>query len=76
MQINKYAHDIILYFLKCNILVPDDIWNVIVQAFIPVLPILACYADKSTTLGQNVMTMLDPDRALDLKFSTTQVSFQ
>ncbi|KAK4876162.1 hypothetical protein RN001_012584 [Aquatica leii] len=57
----KCADNILVHILKCKILVIEDIWNKVIQAVIPVLSLLACFANKKTALGRTVTGIMDPD---------------
>ncbi|KAJ8910706.1 hypothetical protein NQ315_002033 [Exocentrus adspersus] len=63
LDIKRYAKDILLYILKCRILVSEEAWNKIVQALIPALPVLVCHCSKDVTLGNALLTLIDPDVA-------------
>ncbi|KAL3273445.1 hypothetical protein HHI36_014889 [Cryptolaemus montrouzieri] len=72
-EIKKNAEDIIIHLIKCKILVTEDIWNKVIEALIPSLPILLIYATKLTPLGRTIINVVDPDIAKDLKLSTLDV---
>ncbi|KAK5645259.1 hypothetical protein RI129_006559 [Pyrocoelia pectoralis] len=62
-EIQKYADNIIVHILKCQILVTENIWNKVIEAILPILPILMCHATKMTVLGRAIVGILDPDTA-------------
>ncbi|XP_031350383.1 rotatin isoform X3 [Photinus pyralis] len=62
-EIQKYADNILVHILKCQILVTESIWNKVIDAILPVLPILICHATKMTVLGRSIVGILDPDTA-------------
>lgn len=49
--------------MKCKILVSESIWNKIIQALIPSLPIIACQVSKNCILSKSVASLVDPDIA-------------
>ncbi|XP_074031734.1 rotatin homolog anastral spindle 3 isoform X2 [Leptinotarsa decemlineata] len=65
IEIKRYAEDMIIYILKCKILVCEAIWNKVIQTLIPSLPIIACHASKNSALGKTVMNLMDPDTSRD-----------
>lgn len=74
MQISQSAEDIILYILKCQMLVSTDSWHRIIEQLAPVLPLLHCHAGKSTPIGRATLAMLDPDIASTATLSSLQVT--
>ncbi|KAK9883541.1 hypothetical protein WA026_001716 [Henosepilachna vigintioctopunctata] len=73
LEVKKYAEDIVIHLMKCKILVTDDIWDKVIEAIIPSLPVLLIYASKLTPLGRSLINVVDPDIAKDLKISTVDV---
>ncbi|KAJ8927426.1 hypothetical protein NQ314_020096, partial [Rhamnusium bicolor] len=65
-EIQRYAEDILIYILKCKVLVCESVWNKIIEALIPSLPIIACHTNKSSPLGKSIMTLMDPDMAVNV----------
>lgn len=74
LQIAKFAEDILLLILKCKILVNENIWNCVVEALVPTIPILLCHAGKNDALGRVLIGILDPDKASDLYIASLEVS--
>lgn len=66
----------LVYIIKCKILVSDDIWQRSIEALIPTLPILLCHADKSTPIGRTVSGILDPDVGKSLFLTDLEVFLQ
>ncbi|XP_018573187.1 rotatin [Anoplophora glabripennis] len=62
LKVTRYAEDIVLYIIKCQTVVSEAVWNKIVQALIPSLPIVICHAKKNSPIGKAIITLLDPDR--------------
>ncbi|CAH1953846.1 unnamed protein product [Acanthoscelides obtectus] len=62
-EIQQYSEDIISYILKCKILVSDTVWNRVIQALIPSLPVIACHCKRITMLGKTFLNITDPDTA-------------
>ncbi|XP_060527472.1 rotatin [Cylas formicarius] len=62
------AEDVLIYLMKCKHIVNESIWNYCVEALIPTMPYLLCYADNKSLLGRNIVNLADPDtaNALDL----------
>lgn len=50
-----------VHLLKGKIFFSDCSWQIFMKALIPCLPLLQCFADKSTPFGICVFKMLDPD---------------
>lgn len=69
------AEAILVYIIKCKILVSDKIWQKCIEAIIPALPILLCYADKETPIGRTVSGILDPDVGKSLFLTKLEVFF-
>lgn len=61
LQIKTYAEEILLYILKSKVIVKEQIWNICIEALIPVLPVIMCHSDNSTALGRTVVNIIDPD---------------
>lgn len=72
-QIKKLAEDVILLFLKGKLQLGNDGWFTFMESLIPVLPLLQSLADPSTSLGQSITKMLDPDISLDIKLPFSEV---
>ncbi|XP_066146267.1 rotatin isoform X2 [Euwallacea fornicatus] len=62
-EVKRLAEEILLYVLKCKAIVAELIWDSCIQALIPVLPIILCYAENSSTLGRTIVNVVDPDTA-------------
>lgn len=54
-----------LYIIKCRTVVSEAVWNRIIQALIPSLPVVICHVKKNTLVGKTVMILLDPDTATE-----------
>ncbi|XP_044758408.1 rotatin [Coccinella septempunctata] len=72
-QVQKYAEDIVIHFLKCKILVTDDIWDKVRAGIIPSFPVLLVYASKINPLGRTLVNVVDPDIAKDLRLPIIEV---
>lgn len=73
-KIQEWSETILLQILKCKVLVTDDVWNKIIEALIPSLPILLCHVNGIASLGRTLLGILDPDMAKSLYLCTLQVS--
>ncbi|XP_066247682.1 rotatin [Euwallacea similis] len=62
-EVKRLAEEILLYVLKCKAVVAELIWDSCIQALIPVLPIILCYAENSSNLGRTIVNVVDPDTA-------------
>ncbi|CAH1122246.1 unnamed protein product [Ceutorhynchus assimilis] len=69
VQVQKYAEEILLYILKCKMIVSDLTWSKCLQALIPSLPLIICYSANATTLGRTIVNFVDPDSARSLGIS-------
>lgn len=43
--------------------IKDDQWKYFLNNLIPIFPVLYCYASQTTTLGQVIFDLFDPDLA-------------
>ncbi|CAG9862356.1 unnamed protein product [Phyllotreta striolata] len=62
-NVQKYALEILTYILKCKLIVSETIWNKIIQALVPALPIIICQLTKNCILYKSVASLVDPDVA-------------
>ncbi|KAK7790266.1 hypothetical protein R5R35_012635 [Gryllus longicercus] len=62
-KISKYSSDILIHFLKAKMLMPVSLWQTFIEQLIATMPLLECYADKSTNLGRTIVEMLNPKTA-------------
>ncbi|KAK2582399.1 hypothetical protein KPH14_004718 [Odynerus spinipes] len=60
-KIREMAEEMLIYILKGKVQVDEAGWLKILEALIPVLPLLQCYAHSSTIIGRCITKMLDPD---------------
>ncbi|XP_030750028.1 rotatin [Sitophilus oryzae] len=67
-NISEYAKDILLYILKCKIIVSENVWYKCLEALIPSLPLILCYAETQSTFGQVILNLVDPDTAKNMSF--------
>ncbi|XP_070575583.1 rotatin-like [Ptychodera flava] len=56
-QVSLTAREILLYLLQGKVLMGSGLWSQVVEAMVPVLPILQAYADKQTNLGSCIIGM-------------------
>lgn len=69
------AEAILVYIIKCKILVSDQTWQKCVEAIIPCLSILLCFATKETPIGRTIFGILDPDIGKSLFLTNVEVVF-
>lgn len=80
LKVAKYSEDIVIHILKCKILVSDSIWQLVIDAISATYPMLICFADKQSSLGNAITGIFDPDVAktysipqLDVRFNITYI---
>lgn len=63
----------LLLMLKGKVQFTDPGWLYFLDALTPILPLLQCLTDPETPLGDAIFKMLDPDVALNIKLSFSEV---
>lgn len=63
LKVRRSSLDIITYLLKSQYIMSESCWNDFINALIPCMCLLQCYADKSTHLGRCIVKLFDPDVA-------------
>ncbi|CAG9829728.1 unnamed protein product [Diabrotica balteata] len=63
LEIRKYSEEILTYILKCKMIVSESIWNKVIQALIPSLPIITSQITNKSILGKSLIYLVDPDVA-------------
>lgn len=61
----NHAENILLLVLRIKDVVPLR-WNEVCKFLIPVLPLILCYAKTSTTVGQLILSVVEPEMKNDL----------
>lgn len=72
-QVQTSAEAILVYILKCKILVSDEQWQKCMEALIPAFPILLCYTDRATPLGRTLLGIFDPEVGKSLLLTNLDV---
>ncbi|XP_034951407.1 rotatin [Chelonus insularis] len=71
--VKKLSEDIIIFLLKGKIQMQNKIWLEFIEALLPVLSLLQCYAEMKSPLGQCISKMFDPDISVDIQLPHTEV---
>lgn len=72
-KIRNMAEEILLYILKGKMQIGETGWMKILESTVPVLPLLQCFTNTDSSLGQCVLKMLDPDVSNDIQLSYIEV---
>lgn len=67
------SEEILIYILKGRLQMGENGWLKSLEVIVPVLPILQCYAHSSTTLGQCVTKIFDPDVSTNIQLPFIEV---
>ncbi|KAL1501895.1 hypothetical protein ABEB36_007134 [Hypothenemus hampei] len=66
-KLRLYAEEILLYILKSKFILGDSLWRIFLEALLPTMPILMCWANNTTSLGRCLVNLADPDTAASLE---------
>lgn len=66
----------LVYILKGKTQMGETGWMKILESIIPVLPLLQCFWNTETPLGQCVVKMIDPDISNDIQLPYIEVIMQ
>ncbi|XP_043474662.1 rotatin [Leptopilina heterotoma] len=72
-KIRNMAEEMLLYILKGKIQIGETGWMKILESILPVLPLLQCFSNTDSSLGQCVLKMLDPDVSNDIQLPYIEV---
>ncbi|CAK9800001.1 RTTN [Anthophora quadrimaculata] len=72
-RIKEMSEEILVYILKGRIQMGEAGWLKSLEGIVPVLPLLQCHAHPSTTLGQCVTKIFDPDISTDIQLPYIEV---
>lgn len=61
--------------LKSKNIIKNEQWNCFLNNIIPIFPILYCYANKTSTLGQIISNLFDPDQSKKFNISKLTVCY-
>lgn len=61
--------------LKSKNIIKDEQWNCFLDNLVPIFPILYCYADQTSTIGQIISNLFDPDQSEKLNISKLVVCY-
>jgi len=56
-------------------IINNNQWKIILNNLAPIFPVLYCYANQTSTLGQIVLDLFDPDQAEKLNISKLVVCY-
>ncbi|CAH1714893.1 unnamed protein product, partial [Aphis gossypii] len=68
-QIRQSASEIIEQIIKSKNIINNNQWKCFLKNLAPIFPVLYCYANQTSTLGQIVLDLFDPDQAEKLNIS-------
>nr|XP_031848371.1 rotatin isoform X1 [Nomia melanderi] len=72
-RIKEMAEDVLVYILKGRVQMGENGWLRLLEAIVPVLPLLQCHAHSSTVLGQCVTKLFDPDVSSSIQLPYIEV---
>ncbi|XP_017766173.1 PREDICTED: rotatin [Eufriesea mexicana] len=72
-RIREMSEEILIYILKGRLQMGENGWLKSLEAILPVLPLLQCHAHSSTTLGQCIMKIFDPDVSTNIQLPYIEV---
>ncbi|KOC59425.1 Rotatin [Habropoda laboriosa] len=72
-RIKEMSEEILVYILKGRVQMGETGWLKLLEAIVPVLPLLQCHIHPSTTLGQCVTKIFDPDVSTDIQLPYIEV---
>ncbi|XP_069703739.1 rotatin isoform X2 [Periplaneta americana] len=72
-KIRQYAEEILIHLLKGKFLLSDSVWRQFLEQLIPELPLLQCYADKTTAFGRAVIKIFDPETSQSIHLPRIEV---
>ncbi|XP_034182443.2 rotatin homolog anastral spindle 3 isoform X1 [Osmia lignaria lignaria] len=72
-RIQEMAEEILVYILKGRVQMGEDGWLKSLEALAPVLPLLQCHTNSTTTLGQCITKIFDPDVSSSIQLPYIEV---
>ncbi|XP_021941770.1 rotatin isoform X2 [Zootermopsis nevadensis] len=72
-KIQQYSEEILIHLLKGKFLLPEPAWRSFLERLIPALPLLQCYADKTTSLGRTVVKIFEPETSQSIYLPMAEV---
>ncbi|XP_076183468.1 rotatin homolog anastral spindle 3 isoform X2 [Ptiloglossa arizonensis] len=72
-KIKEISEEILVYILKGRMQMGESGWLRLLEAIVPVLPLLQCHTHPSTTLGQCVTKIFDPDISSNIQLPYIEV---
>ncbi|XP_076653624.1 rotatin homolog anastral spindle 3 isoform X2 [Halictus rubicundus] len=72
-RIKEMSDEILVYILKGRVQMGESGWLRLLEAIVPVLPLLQCHAHPSTALGQCVTKLFDPDVSSSIQLPYIEV---
>nr|XP_012136874.1 PREDICTED: rotatin isoform X2 [Megachile rotundata] len=72
-RIREISEEILVYILKGRVQMGEDGWLKSLEALAPVLPLLQCHANSTTTLGQCITKIFDPDVSSSIQLPYIEV---
>lgn len=67
------SEEILIYILKGRLQMGENGWLKSLEAIVQVLPFLQCHAHPSSTLGQCVTKIFDPDVSINIQLPYIEV---
>lgn len=55
--------------------ITNDLWECLLNSLVSIFPVLFCYSNQSSTFGQTIFNLFDPDHAKNFNISRLVVSF-
>ncbi|CAL7947029.1 unnamed protein product [Xylocopa violacea] len=72
-RIREMSEEMLVYILKGRIQMGENGWLKTLEALVTVLPLLQCHAHPSTTLGQCITKIFDPDVSTNIQLPYIEV---
>lgn len=67
------AEEMLVYILKGRVQMGEDGWLKSLEALAPVLPLLQCHTNSTSTLGQCITKIFDPDVSSSIQLPYIEV---
>lgn len=67
------AEDTLLFLLEGKFQLTGPGWSKFLEVLVPVLPLLQCLANPSTSLGKSISKIFDPDVSSTIKLPFVEV---
>lgn len=55
--------------------ITNYLWECLLSSLVSIFPVLFCYSNQSSTFGQTIFNLFDPDHAKNFNISKLVVSF-